>query len=46
MTDDPSFSEDVKRIVRRHDPDPDTLRAVASGLEELADRYEATDDVL
>jgi hypothetical protein len=43
---DTDFREDVKRVVRRHDPGPETLRAVAEDLEVLADRFEATDDVL
>ena len=47
MTDtDTDFREDVKRAIRRNDPDPETLRAVATDFEELADRFEATDDVL
>ena len=47
MTDtDTDFREDIKRAVRRNDPDPDTLRAVAADFEALADRFEATDEVL
>ena len=47
MTDtDTDFREDVKRAVRRNDPDPETLRSVAADFEELAERFEATDDVL
>ena len=47
MTDsDTDFREDVKRAIRRNDPDPETLRAVAADFEKLADRFEATDEVL
>lgn len=38
--------EDVKAALRRHDPDADALRTLAGDFEELAERYEAQDDVL
>ena len=43
---DTDFREDIKRAVRRNDPDPETLRAVAADFEELADRFEVTGEVL
>ena len=46
MSDSTEFREEVRRAVRRHDPSPDELRTLADGLEELADRFEATDDLL
>ena len=38
--------EDVKTAIKRHDPDADALRDLADDLEDLADRYEATEEVL
>lgn len=40
------FREDLRAIVRKHDPDPDTLRHVADDLTQLADRFEDTNEVL
>ncbi|WP_158413766.1 hypothetical protein [Natrinema thermotolerans] len=40
------FREEVKMVIRRHDPDADDLRDLAGSLEDLADRYEATEEVL
>jgi hypothetical protein len=40
------FREDVKSVVRRHDPSADELRALASDLQDLADRYDRQDDIL
>ena len=46
MSEDLEFREEIKMVVRRHDPDADELRDLASDLEALADRYEATEGVL
>lgn len=47
MTDtDTEFREDVRRAIRAHDPDPETLRSLAGDLEALAERFEQTDDVI
>lgn len=43
---DTELREDVRAVVRKHDPDPSELRALASDLETLAERFEATDEVL
>lgn len=40
------FREDVKAVVRRHDPSADDLRALASDLDELAERYDRQDEIL
>jgi hypothetical protein len=40
------FREDVKAVVRRHDPSADDLRALAADLEELAERYDRQDEIL
>lgn len=46
MSDDLELREEIRMVIRRHDPDADELRDLASSLEELADRYEATEEVL
>lgn len=46
MSDDAELREDLRAVVRRHDPDAETLREVAADLEQLADRFEATTEVL
>lgn len=46
MADDEEFREDLRAIVRKHDPEPDTLRHVADDLTQLADRFEETNEVL
>ena len=38
--------EDIKAAIRSHDADASDLRAIASDLEELAEKYEAIDDTL
>jgi len=38
--------EDVKRQIRRHDPDADELRALADRLHELANKYEEMEATL
>jgi len=44
MTENTEFREELKRVVRTNDPDPDELRAAASYLEATADRWAALDD--
>jgi len=48
MTDDDNteFREAARAVVRRHDPDPAELRALASDLETLAEKWEDTDEIL
>ncbi|WP_165874972.1 hypothetical protein [Natrarchaeobius oligotrophus] len=46
MSEDVEFREEIRRVVRRNDPEPDELRDLAADLEKLADRYEATSEVL
>ena len=46
MTNETEFREELKRTVRRTDPSPEQLRSAAGDLERLADRFEATEDVL
>jgi len=46
MSSGSEFREDVRRVVRQHDPSADELRALASDLEDLADRYERQDEIL
>jgi len=40
------FREEVKSVVRRHDPSADELRGLACDLEALADRYDRQDEIL
>ncbi|UHQ96419.1 hypothetical protein [Natrinema halophilum] len=46
MSDDAEFREEIRTVIRRHDPDADDLRDLASDLESLADRYEATSEAI
>jgi len=46
MSEDTEFRDEVKRVVRRHDPDAADLRSLASDLDGLADRYDAVDGEL
>lgn len=46
MSENPEFRDDVREVVKRHNPDAEELRTLASDLETLADRWEDTDDVL
>lgn len=46
MSDDLEFRGEIRMVIRRHDPDAEDLRDLASDLEDLADRYEATEEVL
>lgn len=40
------FREEVKRVIRTHDPGADELRALAGDLQTLADRYDDQESVL
>lgn len=44
MTENTEFREELKRVVRTNDPDPDELRAAAAYLENTADRWDELDD--
>lgn len=46
MSENEEFREEIRTVVKRHDPDADELRGLADDIEELADRYEATSEVL
>lgn len=46
MTESEEFREELRAVVRRHDPSPGQLRDAASGFETLADRRESTNEVL
>lgn len=46
MSDDLEFREEIRMVIRRHDPNAEDLRDLAGDLEQLADRYEATEEVL
>jgi len=46
MGEDSELRADVKSVVRRHDPDAETLRDLATDLESLAERYETMEDTL
>lgn len=43
---DESFRDEIRSVVRRHDPDADELRTLAADLERLADRYDTQSEVL
>lgn len=43
---DSEFRADVREAVRRHDPDPSELRALADDLDALADKHEATNETI
>jgi len=45
-SDSSEFREDVRGVIRRHDPDADALRDLAADLERLANRYDEQDDLL
>jgi len=40
------FREDIKSIIRKHDPTADELRSLSDDLDTLAERYDEQDDVL
>lgn len=43
---DESFRDEIRASIRRHDPDAEALRDLASDLETLADRYDDQSEVL
>lgn len=46
MSEDTEFREEVKTVLRRHDPDAKELRTLAEDLELLAERYETQEEIL
>jgi len=46
MTDQPELRDEIRAVVRRHDPSPEQLRSIAADLETLADKWEDAEDVL
>jgi len=44
--DQSEFRVEIARVVRRHDPPADDLRALADDLEDLADRYDRQGEIL
>lgn len=46
MTDDAGLREEIRAAIRHHDPDPETLEAIAADLETLADKWREADEVL
>jgi len=46
MSNDKEFREEVRAVIRRHDPNSDELRDLATDLERLADRYDEQKDIL
>jgi hypothetical protein len=40
------FREEVRKVVRRHDPPADQLRTLAADLDQLADRYDTQERIL
>lgn len=46
MSEGEEFREGVRAMIRKHDPSPDELRDLAGDLETLAERFEATSEVV
>jgi len=46
MTDQPELRDDLRAVIRQHDPQPSELRSIAADLETLADRWEDAEEVL
>lgn len=46
MATDEGFREEVKAVIRKHDPGADDLRGLAEDLDELAERYDTQEAVL
>jgi hypothetical protein len=44
MTENTEFREELKRVVRTHDPNTDELRAAAAYLDQTAERWDALED--
>jgi hypothetical protein len=40
------FREEIKQVIRRHDPGADQLRDLSADLDQLADRYDDQEAVL
>lgn len=40
------FRDELKNVVKRHEPSADELRALADDLETLAEKYDQTEAVL
>ena len=45
MTDE-DFREDIRSAIKKHDPSPDQLRALAGDIEERAKRAELTEETI
>lgn len=43
-SDSSEFREEVKTVIRRHDPSADDLRSLAEYINGRADRYEVLED--
>lgn len=43
---DEEFRADIREVVQRHNPDADTMRALAADFKELAGRWDDTEEVL
>jgi hypothetical protein len=43
---DEDFRSDIRTAVRKHDPSPEQLRALADDLEQRADRAELTEEMI
>ena len=46
MSEDTELRDAIREVVKRHDPDADSLRHIAADLNRLADRYEMADEVI
>ena len=44
--DDAELREELRAVVRRNDPSPETLREVADDLYELAEKFEAVAEAI
>lgn len=40
MSSDEEFREEIRKVIKRHDPSADDLRDLACDLESTADRYD------
>jgi len=40
------FREEIRNVIRRHDPSSDELLKLSDDLKELAERYERQDKIL
>lgn len=46
MSENEGFRDELRAVIRKHDPSPDELRDAADGIKELASRWEDTEDLL